>query len=232
MTPFTVHPEGVEILKDFGLAALTLACVALRFSSLPGDLFVALIERVTRDFEPPSTQSSGIPDKRALQKENRQVREQVRRAFREKNQRMRRAQSHRRLVAFDCFAGIIVAYLLTDWLLIPEPYKMPQEQRWPIALTVFLAGALVIFVGTQVWDERVGWKKWTFWMSVFAASIGMLGITRFLPPHDPWGMIFDVILGGVFFLWVFGRLRRIDQNQVEQERLAANLARSGSDDEA
>ena len=223
MTPLTVHPEGVEVVKDFGLAALALACVALRFSSLPGDLFVALIERGTKDFAPPSTPPSGIPGKPMLRKENRRVREQVRRRFRETNRRMRREQSRRRLVAFDCFAGIVVAYLVIDWLLIPEPYKMPQEQRWPIALTVFLAGTLVIFVGTQVWDERIGWKKWTFWISLLTASLGLLGLTRLLPPDGPWPMIFDLIVGGVFFLWVFGRLRRID----EQQRLAADLARSG-----
>lgn len=156
MTPFSVHPEGVEVIKDFGLAALALACVALRFSSLPGDLFVALIQRVTRDFEPPSTQSCGMPDKRALQKENRRVREQVRRAFRETNQRMRREQSRRRLMAFDCFAGIIVAYLLIDWLLIPEPHKMPQEQRWPIALNGVPGG----YAGDLRWDTGVGRARW------------------------------------------------------------------------
>jgi hypothetical protein len=134
---------------------------------------------------------------------------------------MRREQSRKRVAAFDWFAGIIVAYLLMDWLVIPEAFRISREQRWPIALTVFLAGTLVIFVGTTVWDERIGWKKWTFWISVFTTAICMLGLTRAMPPNGPGFMLLDLLVGGLFFLWVFGRLRRIDRYQLEKARMGA-----------
>jgi hypothetical protein len=223
----SIHPEGVEVVKDFGIAALVLAFAVLRFSSLPGNFLVALIERVTGNFPPASNLQVAEPNKQVLRKQDRRAREHARQAFRETNKRMRHQQSRRRMLAFDCFAGILAAYLLIDWQLLHEPYKLSQEQRWPVALTLFLAGTLVIFIGTQVWEERVGWKKWTFWLSLVATSIGLLWLTKLMPPRGPWGVVFNLLLGGLFFLWTFGRLRRIDQNQLEQGALATTASSSG-----
>ncbi len=215
-----LHPEGVEVLKGFGIAALALLFLALRFSSWPGDLFAPFWVWVMRDFPPPSPNYVAKPDKRTLRKQDRRVREQIRQTFHATNRRMRREQSRKRLIAFDCFAVIIAAYLLADWLFIPEPYRL-HEQRWPIAISVFLAGALVIFVGTQVWEERVGWKKWSFWLSLLATSVGVLWLTKLLPPRGPWGAIFNLVAGGFFFLWMFGQFRRIDRNRLQQEQLVS-----------
>lgn len=228
MVRLYLHPEGVAVVKGFGIAALLLGCVALRFSSLPGELFVALIDRVVRGFPPPTNTQTAMPSKQTLRQHNRRDREHIRLAARMSNRRVRREQSRKRMLVFDFFAAILAAYLVLDWLFMPEAYKLSPDQRWPLALSAFLTGAIVIFMGTEVWDGKIGWKKWTFWLSLAATSIGMLGITQLLPPRGPWGIIFNLIIGGLFFLWLFGRLRRIDQNQLEQNQLATGSVRSGS----
>jgi hypothetical protein len=223
-----VHPEGVAFVKGLGIAALALVCVALRFSSWPGELFVALIERIVKGFPPPSRILIAMPDNQALRKYNRREREHIRQASRTAQRKIYREQFRKRMLIFDCFAGILAVYLAIDWLFIPDSYKLSQDQRWPLALSIFLAGTIVIFIGTEVWEGRMGWKKWTFWLSLVAAFTGMLGITRFLPPRSPWGIVFNLIVGGLFFLWFFGRLRRIDQIQLEQNELTAGSAQGSS----
>jgi len=74
MIHLTIHPEGVAVVKGFGIAALVLACVALRFSSLPGTLFAALIDRVVRGFPPPSKIQPATPSKQILRHHNRRLR--------------------------------------------------------------------------------------------------------------------------------------------------------------
>jgi hypothetical protein len=221
-----LHPEGVAVVKGFGIAALALGCVALRFSSLPGELFFSLMDRVVRGFPPPSNIQTAIPSKQVLRHHHRREREHIRHAVRMTNRRARREQTRKRMLVFDCFAGILAAYLVIDWLFMPEAYKLSQDQRWPLALSVFLTGTIVIFMGTEVWEGKVGWKKWTFWLSLAVTSIAVLGITRLLPPRGPWGIIFNLIIGGLFFLWTFGRLRRIDQIKLEQSDLSTGSSQS------
>lgn len=221
MVRLYLHPEGVAVVKGFGIAALILGCVALRFSSLPGELLVALIDRVVRGFPPPTNIQTAMPSKQSLRHHNRRDREHIRHSARMSNRRSRQEQSRKRMLVFDFFAGILAAYLVFDWFFMPERYKLPSDQRWPLALSIFLTGTIVIFMGTEVWDGKMGWKKWTFWSSLAATSIAVLGITQLLPPRGPWGIVFNLIIGGLFFLWLFGRLRRVDQNQLEQNQLVS-----------
>lgn len=223
-----LHPEGVAVVKGFGIVALALGCAALRFSSLPGELLGALIDRAVRGFPPPSNIQPAMPSKQILRHYNRRDREHIRHATRMTNRRARREQSRKRMLVFDCFAGILAAYLVIDWLFMPESYKLSQDQRWPLALSVFLTGMILIFMGTEIWEGKIGYKKWTFWLSLVATSISVLGITRLLPPRGPWGIVFNLIIGGLVFLWSFGRLRRIDQIQLEQNKLAAASVQSSA----
>lgn len=202
MSHLTVHPEGVAFLKVLGGIALFLIVVTLRFSPLAGDIFGWFVERVVADFPPAS-----IPGVKATHI----------------SRRKRQEDAQLRKMAFDCFAGLIAVYLIVDWLFMPETYKLSSDMRWPLALTIFLVGTLVIFVGSTIWDERIGWKKWTFWVSLLGTSAVSLWVTKLFSPTRPSGLVFCLAVSGLFFLWTFGRLRRIDRNHIEQEQQLNSL---------
>jgi|SRR5450755_1813616 hypothetical protein len=210
-----LHRDGLEFLRVIGLMALALGFFALRLSSWPAQLLARITERVFQDFPPPSPDHETTPDPRVLRKQNRQLREQTRRTFRETNRRIRLRETRKRMFAFDWFAGALAAYLILDWFLIPEPYRLSDERRWPIAISVFLSGTLIVFMGLQVWDGRVGWKKWTFWLSLTGTSVVALCLAKVCQPLRPSGVLLVMLTGGIFFVWFFGKLRHIDQNEPE-----------------
>ena len=199
----TVNKDGLDFLRAFGLAALALLLVALRFSPLPKEFFGGLIERVL----------NGLPHPSKI-KESRRVRLE--------RQRKRR-------IEFDWFAGLWLVYVGADWFLIPQPYRLSDERRWPIAVSVFLAGTLVIFIGSQVWNGVVAWKKSSFWTSMVIVVVGELWLVRMLQPLHPPGFLFVLAVGGILFLWVFGLLLRAEQGEtaLRQIDIPSNQAETG-----
>jgi hypothetical protein len=210
-----VHKEGLEFLRDMGIAAFVLVVVALRFSSWPVEFLFRIVERVARNF-PPSTPDSGPNlDQKTLRKQNRRRREQMRRTLREAKRRIQRKRSHRRVLAFDWFVGALGLYLLLDWRVMPEGYRLPNDRRWPLALAIFLSGSLIIFIGSQVWDGRVGWKKWTFWLSLLGTGMLVLCLTMFWKPVGLDAGFLVLLAGAIFFFWLFGKLRHVDRSEKE-----------------
>lgn len=139
------HPEGLEFLKWVGTGLLILAAIALRFSSWPGDLFVALLDRIAKSFPPAALDSMHPRQKR---KHGRRLSpEQLRKGPTPLNKSKKR---------FDWFLGAIAAYGMLDWLVLPGPYRLSDENRWPVLLSLFTSGTIVIFIGSRTWDERPG----------------------------------------------------------------------------
>ena len=125
--------------------------------------------------------------------------------------RLQREHDRKTRIAFDWFAGILIAYVLLDWRVIPEPYRLADERRLPIAFAIFIAGSIIIFMGSQSWDGRVGWKKWTFWVAVLSCFLSALCATQVIPVSRPRTAFGLLVLAAIFFLWLFGALRRIDR---------------------
>lgn len=202
------HPEGLEFLKWVGTASLILAAIALRFSSWPGQIFVAILDRVAGNFPPASLDP-------AAEHRKRQRSRGLSAAQLRKGPRLLDRQE----ILFDWFLAAVAAYGLLDWLLLPSPYRLADENRWPVLLALFVVGTIIIFIGTETWDERTGWKKWTFWVSVLATVVVVLGVAHWLQPMSIGGVLLALMASAAAFFWLFGTLRRIDRYELEQRRL-------------
>src|SRR5437867_4233774 len=99
----------------------------------------AIFARVSRNFAPPELEP--LTTKRKGTRRLRPTKAQ------------RRSANHifeKNKIVFDWFAGILIAYGLADWLLLPESYKLPEQQRWPVLLSLAICGTILIFVGFRV----------------------------------------------------------------------------------
>jgi cytochrome c oxidase subunit IV len=193
-----IHPEGIAVLKGFGIAVLVLAGIVLRYSSEPWEfLFGFLSSKADQAMDSPADHLPGRRKKRA---------------------KFDREHWSKIKIAFYCLSGVLLVWLLADWLLIPEAYSVGGEWRWPLVVSVFFAGAVVILIGSKVWDERIGWAKWTFWYALLATVLVLLVFVRWMNPTEPRGfwssLLGGCILAGLLFLWLFGMLRRLDRNKT------------------
>lgn len=201
---------GIELIENLGIGILVIAILFLRFSSLPRQWLAKLAERSVENC-PPDPDFNPEDEQRILKRVKRRMRGHTRMLLRFQRRRMKRERVRKMRIAFDWVAGILVAYVLLDWLVIPEPYRLADERRLPIALAVFATGTLIIFMGSQSWDGRIGWKKWTFWISVLSCFLAVLCATTVIPISRPRSAFGLMVLAAIFFLWLFGTLRRIDR---------------------
>lgn len=218
MMKLHVHPEGIAVLKGFGLLLLFLAAFVLRFSSGPWDrLFAWISSKTDQAMDSPADHAAG-----------------------HRRKRVKFDQEHWRKtkIAFYWFSGILVAWLLVDSFLLPETYTVGGEWHWPLAISTFFAGLVVIVIGRQVWDGRDGWSKWTFWYALVATDLALLVFTHWMFArlgnlHRARGLFTSVlgglVLSGFLFLWLFGMLRRIDRNKMPVASVSARDGETNAD---
>lgn len=185
----TIHKEGLEFLGYMGLILLLLGAVAFHFSGGTAQFFATLLERRIDGCLP-------VPVPRGKKKTERRIREE-----------------HWRKASFACkfFGAVVGAYFVLDFFFFPDAYRLPGQWRFPALATVLAAGVLVIFVGSVAWDERIGWEKWTFWMSAAISCLVIFEVTHVLRIVRPDLLLIPWFAGTIVFLWFFGVLRRIDR---------------------
>jgi hypothetical protein len=204
--PFHLHKDGVEFLKDMGILALILAAVVFRFSGWGSRFIGVVMAKMVDNFPGPSKspEFTGAPGRH-------------RRSQRQRD----KIADRKRILVFDWFLGVLVVWVLLDCFVLPDPYRVGDEHRWPMVLLVFLGGSLIIFFGSQAWDGRMGWRKWTFWISLVAALMLVSVASRWLRPTNPDRAFLLLLVGGLSFIGLFGRLRVVDKNEDELRRVDA-----------
>lgn len=204
----SIHPEGVEFLKACGTIALFLGLIVLRFTRLLdpvfGWIFLRPIEYVATVFEPPNNK---------LDRHRKRLGRGTARLTPKQLRKGPTAQD-KRVTVFDWFAGFLAAYALVDWLAIPEAYTLGPSRRLPVLFLLFVTGTILIFVGSATWDEKIGWKKWTFWTSLSATLTISALLTRWAGSFNLNRLLLVLLLSALTFLWTFGMLRRIDRNRL------------------
>ena len=105
--------EGVEVLKDFGIALLVLLLIVLRFSDLLPRLYGNLLERGIAKY----------PERPGRRRRKR---------FRSSKELIRKQK-----VAFWCFLSFICLLAILEWIIIPESYAIPRDQVAPLGAAIF-----------------------------------------------------------------------------------------------
>ncbi len=194
-----VHPEGIALLKGIGIVLFFLAILVLRFSGWFDKLLGFLSVKSAEAMESPEDR---LP--RRLRELGRSVTKQER----------RRDKLFFRYSFYSLCTGIVI-WVVLDWFVLPDRYSAGPEWRWPIVASVFLAGIILIFVTRLEFDQRVAWKKWTFWLALVASTLSLLVFLHWLNPTKPraiFGWVtLGCVLGALLFLYLFGMLRRIDR---------------------
>ena len=196
-----LHPEGLGVLKAFGMAALVIALFVLRFSSWPSRLLVTAIERAP-EFGPDKPPKSGKSAARRRQKEQ--------------------WKSGWRL--FKWTAVAVVCAAIIDLFLVPENLRIGLSKLWPMVSGALTATFLILMVGPAVIDGTANWRKWTFWTSVLTTATAAGLVAFWFESTGPRSVYAIVLAGLLTFIWTFGTLRRIDRLNVERKE-AAQAAR-------
>ena len=186
-----LHKDGVIFLRDFFLAALALAFVVLVWSGAFAVPFAWLLERSSAACPP--------PDKTMHRADE------------------RRQEAHS-LRIFKVVLVVLAALAVAD-IFLPEPFHLGFDRAASLIVGALVTGFLVIVVGSESWDGRIGWRKWSFWLATFTTAVCVVTVTQALHIRDPRTYLLPIVVAAIVFLWSFGLLRRIDRNNAEMHSL-------------
>lgn len=198
-----IHPEGVEILKWFAFAALVVVVFVLRFSNFIPHVYRMLFEKAATAF----------PESK------RKRRKLFKLSYKTKV---------RQKIAFWTLSIAIIGFLLLQWFVVPEVNRIDRTLLLPLACTTFAAGAIVIGLGPAVDERGAKWRRWPFWATVFATSISVFLIARFLNPQTPKGVLGVLMICLIPFMWILGFMNFVDDQLAERSELGISRDYDGT----
>lgn len=178
----TLHRDGLEMLGYFALAAMILGGLCLSLSGVPARAAEWLMSRAIAEIPAEAHKHRG-------------------RGY---------TNATRSKAAFYCLCGVIGGYVLFTFFLPQSRLSLTPDQLWPTAVTAFLIGALVIFLGAEEWQGRLGWKHWAFWVATAASTAATYSLVEVYHPRRRGDLFIVLFVTLVVFFFVFGALLRVE----------------------